>query len=619
MSAGDHAAPPPGAGTLWDRAVAADWGTNRPIRAFFELVAQAIDRSADGTVLVTGGPHASVLAGIVSATWPHATVHLLAADEDESAAHARLSAAEPLDVIAQTADTPAAQQVRLFQNVFMHLRVNGVYVTPALVPATDEGVATEPSGPVIVANEDLPLGKPPPPDLWTLISAAQAARLRNFEPDADDEPTYRDIRGLGRHLAEVHVESKMLLITNGYRTQAKLTEAEADSVLQALPELGTELASRAPAIVSTPGRLEHNLVEDPYFRPIMQAPKMALRRYDRPICSRGQLVTRRNLLFPDSFRHHLSPRLTNIYVEESAPRFGHVRRDISDPDELAGSWFHLDSEWPDEFGHFTTEVLGRLWAWELAREHDPSIKVLTTFRHDRVPQQLLPYARALLATFDISPSDVHVFERPCRPERLYSATSMFSSYDYIHPDIAQVWDRVAGELMRSVGPRQVRAPRIFCTRPIELKRSCSNTTQVEDLFRHYGFEIISPEQFSIAEQVQLFRDAEVIGGFAGSALFSLAFCDQPKQVFTIGPDSYTARNEHMIAAVRGHDLVSIWSTADLPHPPGSWTKAAFGSSYTFDLEREGRFLQEQLDRVLDRRTDEADRKLSGAPTIRREV
>lgn len=582
---------------LWQSAVSADWSGRRPLHAFFALVAQVTGRTPGGKLLVAGGPQADVLAPLLSEAWPELEVHSIRLGDDESTAHARLSVAAPFDVVLQTADTDAQQQLELFQRVFMHLGLNGVYLTPRVLPADPAPAEPVIVGPVLVPNEDMPPGTPFR-DLWSFVSAAQAARMNDFATEPADEPTFRDIRGLGRHLTEVHVESKLLLITNGLQTQSKLTESEADEVLRLRPELGDVIAALPPATVVAKGRWEHNLGHDPYFQAVMTSPKIALRRYERPTCSRGQIVTRDRFLFPDSFRHHMSPRLTNIYVEESAPRFGYVRRDVTNPDDLPGPWFHLDSEWPDEFGHVMTEVIGRLWAWEVARRHDPEIKVLTTFRHDREPKQLTSYAREVFAALGIAAHDVVAFERPCRPERLYSATSMFSSYDYVHPDLSQVWDRVASGLAHGANALPEPAPRIFCTRPVELKRSCRNTAEVEDLFIDYGFTVVSPETMSFTEQVQMFRNAKIIGGFAGSALFQLAFCDEPKQVFTIGPDSYTARNEHMIAAIRGHDIVSTWCRAELPHPAGSWTKAAFGSAYTFDMERDGRFLRERLERAL---------------------
>lgn len=582
---------------LWRSARAVDWGEARPGRPFFELAAQVVGRNPAGNVLVAGGPQADTLAGVLGETWPELTVQVVRPEEDESLVHTRLSAVGGFDVLLQTADTDASQQLDLFQRLFMQLGVGGTYLTPRVLPCDAAGTAPAPDVPVIVPNEDLPPGKPFR-DLWTLVSSAQEARLSDFSTDTHDEATYRDMRGLGRHLAEVHFESKMMLITNGFRTQAKLTEAEADEILRRFPEMGTELESRPAASVSVEGLCENNLGPDPYVQPLMTSPKIALRLYDKPICSRGQVVTRGDFLFPDSFRHHMSARLTNIYVEESAPRFGYLRRDASTPDELPGAWYHLDSEWPDEFGHFTTEVIGRLWGWEAARRHDPGIKVLTTFRHDREPKELTPYAREVFAAMGIDAGDVVAFERPCRPERLYSATSMFSSYDYIHPDISQIWDRLADALTKDVDAGAAESRRIFCTRPRELKRLCRNSDEVEALFGEYGFDIVSPETMTFAEQVRMFRGADVIAGFAGSALFQLAFCDEPKTVFTIGPDSYTARNEHMIAAIRGHHIISTWCRAELPHPPGSWTKLAFSSAYTLDFEREGRYLREQLDRAL---------------------
>jgi capsular polysaccharide biosynthesis protein len=581
---------------LWQGVVAAEWPGQRPIHAFFGRVVEVIESHPAGSVVVAGGSQADVLAALVSTTWPEITVHPVRIGDDPSATHARLSATAPFDAVLQLADTTADEQVDLFQRLFLHLDVDGVYLTPRVLPAGEPEAGQGEPEPVLVPNEDLPPGVPFR-DLWSLVSAAQAARLDDFAIGAADESTFRDVRGLGRHLSEVRVESKVLRIVNGRRTQAKLTESEADEVLRRHPRLGTEVASRPPATVEAPDAETHNLARDPYFHPRMTSPKMALRRYERPICSRGQVVTNEHYLFPDSFRHHRSARLTNIYIEESAPRFGYVRRDVSRAQDLPGNWFHLDSEWPDEFGHFTTEGIGRLWAWEEAKRLAPDVKVLLTFKHDREPKELTSYARDVLAVFGIGPDDVHVFEEPCRPERLYSATSMFSSTDYIHPDIARVWDHIAGKLAPDddgTDPQR----RIFCTRPIELKRSCHNTPEVEGLFAEQGFEIISPETLTFAEQIRLFRESAVIGGFAGSALFTTAFCDRPKTVLTIGPDSYTARNEHMIAAVRGHHLVSTWCRADTPQPPGSWNKTAFGSAYTFDLERDGAFLRRQLERTL---------------------
>ena len=70
-----------------------------------------------------------------------------------------------------------------------------------------------------------------------------------------------------------------------------------------------------------------------------------------------------------------------------------------------------------------------------------------------------------------------------------------------------------------------------------------------------------------------------------------------RRVFALGLDAYTARNEYLISALRGHDLTAVRSRSDQEHPLGSWDPKAFASGFTFDLDDEGRFLAERLDRI----------------------
>ena len=533
---------------------------------------------------------------------------VVTADDEEAEAHARLCIHGPLDLVLQAADTSALAQARLFQRTFPHLRHGGTYLTPQMLPwtAADQATADEEERAVegapiraqrkALPNEDARSGRPYAGDLWTMISEAQSARLRDFDDHLEVGERFEDIRGLGRRLDRVHVFSKTLRVRASGEDRAKLTEAEADLVLAARPEIGRNVVSLPEITLTSRGSYVHNLAEDPYFVPQMTVPKLTLREYPRPVCSRGQIIASHNVVLPDTYRHHLAPRMVNVYVEESAPRFGRVRRDISAPDQLPGAWFNLDSEWPGHFGHLVTELLGRMWAWDHVKREHPDVRCLLTLQHDRVPAELRQFETDLLSAFGISPRDVHVFERPCRPEALLSATSMFSLPDYVHPDIVETWDRVGDFLAAQAQPRE-RPRRIFCTRPGGTKRGCRNTPEVEELFRRQGFEVIRPEQYPVAEQVAMFRAAEAVAGFAGSGLFTLALCDSPKPVFAVAPTTYTARNEHLIGSVRGHEIVSAWSQPDHDHPEGSWTQEAFGSDFSFDMSEEGVFLRDQLDRL----------------------
>lgn len=555
------------------------------------------DGPGDGSVLLVGADQLSTWRELFDATWPELSVEAVHLDDDESAAHARLSARGPFDVVVQAADTSALDQARLFVRVFLHLREGGSYLTPRMLPLVAEDherALAEFHESLLRDRIDAGLVDPPlVSDVWSMVAQSQAARTRDFVDVDGVGVRFRDVRGLGRHLGEVHVLSKVLSLRNDAPTAAKLTEAEADAVLRERPEIGREVEAVPAAVLEARAPYVHNLGRDYVYTPRMEAPKLTLRRYDAPTCSRGQVVTSHGLLLPDTFRHHLAERLDNIYVEDEAPRFGYVRRDISDPDDLPGAWYHLDSEWPGHFGHSMTEMLGRSWGWARAQQEDPGVRPLLTLQHDRADTDLLPFEVALFEAVGMDPESVHVFDRPCRPERLWSATSMFSLPEYVHPEMARVWRQVGDHLAVRAGEGE-RPRRIFCSRPASLKRACRNVGEVEALFEEHGFTVVRPEEHSLADQVAMFRAAEAVAGFAGSALFTMALCPEPKPLFTIAPWSYTARNEQLIAALWGHPIASVWCKPEVDHPRGSWTVEAFSSSFTLDMDDEGVFLREQL-------------------------
>ncbi|GAB3059951.1 hypothetical protein GCM10027053_22540 [Intrasporangium mesophilum] len=647
------AAPPPvltPAQELVRLAQEQDWQDVRPHLGAMEVVVEAVGQQVEGKVAVVGGADVDPWAAILTERWPDLRVTRVHVTDDASDAHVRLTIQGPLDAIIDASDTTGNEQALLFERVFMHLRKGGSFVARRLVPhpappprtpptppagdtppapatptaATPTG-ATPTAAPTEVAepgkpagvearspefprdarlaydealpNENLPPEPPYDGDLWGLVSAAQAARTRDFHDHLDVGPGYRDIEGLGSCLAEVHVHSKVLRVVNGLRVAPKLREEEVDPVLAARPGLGERLEVLPGVTWASEIAYDFNRPRDPYVQTVFPTPPMTLRRYDAPVCSRGQIVTKGDLLFPETFRQGWMDRLANVYVVEKAPRFGLVRRDISKPDELPGAWFHLDSEWPGHFGHLLTEQLSRLWALDRVREIEPDVKILTTLTHDRDPMVLAPFEIEILGAFGIEPDDIHVFTNPCRPERLYTATGMYSLPRFVHPRMASIWDRVGDHVVRTAGPEEERPRRIFASRRPTLKRACHNTRAVEELFAAHGFAVIHPEDHSLGEQVAMFRAADVVGGFAGSGLFSLAFCPTPKQVISLGPDTYTARNEYLISAVRGHSLTSVFSRPDLDHPAGSWTQKAFASGFTFDFDEEGRFLEERLARL----------------------
>ena len=65
------------------------------------------------------------------------------------------------------------------------------------------------------------------------------------------------------------------------------------------------------------------------------------------------------------------------------------------------------------------------------------------------------------------------------------------------------------------------------------RRSLINRSEVEDIFRLHGYEIVYPERLSIGEQIALYRSAAVLAGENGSALHNCLFGHPEQKVLVL--------------------------------------------------------------------------------------
>lgn len=511
--------------------------------AFLGELEQQLAARRDPVVAVVAG-RASVLDKAVAEVFPAARVSRIDNRADASAMHVTLAAGGPYDVLVDDVHA-RGNPVRRFRRLFGHVRAGGVLV-------------------VRVGDQRL---------------REYLARLRS-DPEAL----------LARSMGSVVLDQRHVLVENRLLYLAKLREHEMnmlidvrgrtdDRVIDLLPPM--EFRSRC--------RLREN---DAHHNDRMletyQVPEITLREYTDVTCLPGQVVTKGNLLLPDSFRHNQSARLRNLYTEGHSTLFARPKADGSGAETLAGPHYYLDSEFRGHFGHAMTEVMSRLWAWSAAKRAEPRLKALMTVNKGRL---LGDFEIALFKAAGIDPDDLVLVPGPVRVERLVAATPMFSMPEYVHPRIQETWGRV-GRALAAEGPTGDYPERIFCGRR-RAKRPCRNTAEIESHFSRHRFAIVYPEDFSLAEQARMFRHAQVVAGYAGSALFTSALCDTPKHLVIICSETYTATNDYMIASVLGHEIDVVWcpSVAELPEsgPP------RFNAEFFLDFDRDGGWLRRILE------------------------
>lgn len=524
--------------------------------AVARLVARQLGDRREALVVVIG-PGQDDLVARLREVGPHWRV--LQADVDADQRMVELALAGPADVIVDLPEP--SQRLRRFNANFFHLAAGGSYVVP---DAADElGPRRGRLGERLSA-------------CWS--SEAAPLRVRKVRSIDDNRRIAIRMHVTGRaegpHLVLTHDLSDVRVKLDEPQTNAYL--ARAGGPHRVLSVLAPEPPPDARVITEGPEQREPAM-----DRPVAEA-AISLRDYRDVVVDVEQAVLTERLVLPDSFRHNQWQRLVTRRVADVAPRFGVPVTPVpADLPRLEGTHLHLDNEFRGHFGHLMTEVVSRMWSWPAALEIDPEVRVLVGAARKR--RDIAEWEYAFYEACGIPRERIVRIEGQVRVERLLSGTPMFSNPSYVHPRIVETWDRI-GDTLASGADDRPRSERIFVGRRTT-KRACSNAAEVETLFADHGFEIVHPEDHPLAEQVAMFRAAEVVAGYAGSGMFTTAFVPWPQRIILIGSAAYTPRNEVLMAAVRRHRIDSVVSLPD---------EDDVQSPFRVDMEREGPYLRALL-------------------------
>ena len=181
---------------------------------------------------------------------------------------------------------------------------------------------------------------------------------------------------------------------------------------------------------------------------------------------------------------------------------------------LLGDYYSLLSLWAEGFYHWFHDVLPRL---ETAIQHLPSN---TKFVIGRDPE---PWQLESLAAYGIGVDNL-VEQREgefTAVERLWFSTPLG------HASFG------SGKVVRRVGDRLVRhfadglgqgVESIYVSRRNARSRRVVNESELENVLKSYGFQLIQCEDLSLREQIGTFSGARSIMGPHGAGLMNMIFC-----------------------------------------------------------------------------------------------
>ena len=466
-----------------------------------------------------------------------------------------------VDVLVSLLPATVAEQNVMWQRLYYYLKPGGAYVVSTDTNEHGAFGSELTSWLRYLSNAEDPTVKPQP-----------SARQREFAASTATLCASRDLvllKKQQRHyvkLRETHA-SRLLALRDEGVTVTELTRLAAGDV--ECKAVVTSHESSVP-IKALNQRLHH--------------PQLFLRHYQGRVGFAGStLMFSDYAILPDSFRHHLQPDMVNPLIKNVSVTFARVPEQVMPKETLEGNYYQIDSSFSGHFGHFTTEVLAKLWGWDQAKQAIPDLKALFALKtpHQRIPG----LERRFFTAYGIAEEDIVWVDRPVYLESVVSATPMWHNSDphYVHPKMLDVWQRLGERLIDTTAPEY---DRIFISRATQTeRRTCRNVSEVEAYFAANGFEIIYPELLDLSQQAGIFAKATTIAGFGGSAMFNVMHAKNMKTMILLSHEAYTARNEHLFTALLGGQVHYFWSKPDIAHPEDGWTQAAFYSDWEFDFAR----------------------------------
>ncbi|WP_165362750.1 glycosyltransferase family 61 protein [Promicromonospora panici] len=283
-------------------------------------------------------------------------------------------------------------------------------------------------------------------------------------------------------------------------------------------------------------------------------------------CIRGAVYTDSGDIVDDSERPGGTGSDLRVVTVNPRHLTGKERKEAADH-VVRGPWLYAGS-WMQQFGHFIVETLPNLWPL-LRDEEAGAVRGLVAHRF--TSRRRHPWQDAMVRPL-IGEREIHVVDStPATYERLMIPSRPYLYRTAISPRAAEVWKCVADR----IAPEDASHPsRVFLSRtrfvdslPKDAPgraRSYANSGAVDDLFRQRGFMVVYPEELTVADQVGLVRDAEIVAGAGGSALHLAAFM-RSGRVIELG-DKRSRTNliatQRAIAAVKSQLIVHLPFHAD---------------------------------------------------------
>jgi len=197
----------------------------------------------------------------------------------------------------------------------------------------------------------------------------------------------------------------------------------------------------------------------------------------------------------------------------------------------------------DHYGHFLMETVSAFWAIPYLREQR------FLFHPFLFGASIKPWMKPFFASNGISTGKVEVIDGDLLVDHLLVPERSYGVNTFLHERQADVYRALKSMIARRAVAKGVER-RVFVSRSRLSKniRGVMNAAAFDQAMERSGFEVIFPETMTTEEQVEAYASADILCGFAGSALHNCVFMEPGSHLIELGDartPTFTLRTQSM--------------------------------------------------------------------------
>ncbi|WP_332633059.1 glycosyltransferase family 61 protein [Halalkalibacter flavus] len=253
------------------------------------------------------------------------------------------------------------------------------------------------------------------------------------------------------------------------------------------------------------------------------------------LCIKNQIILYNNRLLPDSLRlYGLLSSHKSLYNNGAFNNFNlNKKKDkvIWQP----GDSIFLSGEYSEGYGHFLLEVVSRLWITDFLD--------ISQYKFIMNPNDNQRWQLDLLKGLGIKKKQIVYLHQPIQCESLHIPVQSFVLKKYTSTLAHKTWEKIGDYYDNGIGPEKIYVSR---SKLKNKRRQLINEAKVEELFSSHGFRIIHPQELSLSQQINFFRNAKVIAGPSGSAMYNCVFQKRSSKKIILASDKFFKLNDVFI-------------------------------------------------------------------------